>query len=221
MPCKYRNKIFLENGCYHIYNRGVEKRKIFLDEQDYKTFLFLLKFYLHETTKNHPITGETISNEKCLIGKVDLFSYCLMPNHFHLEVKQYIPNGISKLMKYICSNYSTYFNKKYQRIGPLFQGIYKAILIEYESYLLQLSKYIHLNPVAAKISINPKYYRYSSYLDYLGLRHTSWIKTDLLLSYFRSGKDLFTRDILSYESFVENDKEASLEILYKLTIDEE
>lgn len=109
-----------------------------------------------------------------------------------------------------------YFNKKYERIGPLFQGIYKAVTIDNENYLLHLSRYIHLNPgdlpaedqplTRGQPLQHPRNYEWSSYPEYIGKRKTEWVKPDLILSYFKSEKtkDESVKDFNTYKSFVEN-----------------
>jgi putative transposase len=163
---------------YHIYNRGVEKRKIFLDKEDYFHFLKLLyncnsekSIILRNISKSF-IRGKTI---------VDIGAYCLMPNHFHLLCYEKIGGGISTFMKKLLTAYAMYFNKKYERTGVLFQGRYKSKHSNTEKYLKYLYAYIHLNPAKLK---DPKWkeqtiskkqdlldfvkkYPYSSFYEYL------------------------------------------------------
>lgn len=209
-------KIYLEGGYYHLYNRGVEKRDIFLDEQDYKVFLHFLKQYLSPSelpvfsstgpTGVTPVRSRPI---KSVYGFVKLLAYSLMPNHFHLLVKQENKDGITQLMNRIGTNYGMYFNKHYERVGPLFQGVYKAVLVESEEQLLHLSRYIHLNPFELENKSFDRLvdYPYSSYGDYLGIRDTKWISPAEILSYFKTRKRVGKVDYFSYQSFVEDYKE--------------
>ena len=215
MPRKNSLKTYVEDGYYHLYNRGVEKRDIFLDDRDYKVFLHFLKQYLCPLAPKgtfFSLTGATPVRPrpiKTIHGEIDLIAFCLMPNHFHLLVKQKTKDGITKLMNRIGTNYAMFFNKRYERVGPLFQGVYKAVLVESDEQLLHLSRYIHLNPLEVE-NRNFKTlieYPYSSYGDYLGNRKTDWIKTGEILSNFRSMKRTGSVDYLSYQSFVENYKE--------------
>lgn len=214
MPRKNSLKIYVENGYYHLYNRGVEKRDIFLDDRDYKVFLYFLKQYLSlpppdgvflQPTGVTPVRLRPI---KTLHKIVKLLVYCLMPNHFHLLVKQRTKEGIAQLMNRIGTNYVMYFNKRYERVGPLFQGVYKAVMVESEEQLLHLSRYIHLNPFEIENKDFKKLidYPYSSYGDYLGERKTIWIKSQEILSYFKTDKKSGLADYLSYQSFVEDYK---------------
>jgi len=205
MPQKNSIKAYLEGGYYHIYNRGVENREIFLDDRDYKVFLYYLKQYLapiEETIFIGKIQHTNLSSE------IDLLSFCLMPNHFHLQIKQKNKDGITKLMRRLLTNYAMYFNKRYQRNGTLFQGIYKAVLINSDSQLLHLSRYIHLNPYELEKRSFKKLvdYPYSSYGDYLGVRKSSWVKPQEILSFFKNARRSDLKDILSYQSFVEDYK---------------
>ena len=224
MPSKNIIKDYIEDGYYHIYNRGVEKRTIFLDEQDCIVFLHYLKLYLSpiEELKQLDLPGLRIAKfiRLNLSAEIDLLAFALMPNHIHLQIKQKTTDGIVKLMKRLATAYVMYFNKKYLRVGSLFQNTYKATLIETDEYLLHLYRYIHLNP--AKIThkiINFK--EFSSYPYYLGQKQASWIKPQEILSYFRSAQRKDLKDILSYQSFVENYKESSAEILGPLILEED
>ncbi len=227
MPARNVVKIYFENGFYHVYNRGVEKREIFIDKQDYVVFLGILNKYLTPTPPaNNPTQiGPLILNT--LHHEIDLLAYCLMPNHFHMILQQKKVDSMTKLLQRVATSYSIYFNKKYQRVGSLFQGVYKAATIDNENYLLHLSRYIHLNPLEL-LKVSPSEgetfggYRWSSYLEYVRKRKTDWVKTDLILSYFSSAKetDKNFKDLNSYQSFVENYPDEPSEILGNLTLDQ-
>lgn len=223
VPAKNILKEYLENGYYHLYNRGVEKRDIFLDKQDCTVFLHYLKMYLSpvEELKKISIPNTRINRfiPLNLSRELDLLSFSLMPNHFHLQVKQYTKDAITKFMRRLLTGYVVYFNKKYQRVGPLFQNRYKAILIDNESFLLHLSRYIHLNPLNTQSTIN--FLSFSSYPYYLGKKQASWMKPQEILDYFKSSLRKDIKDLLSYESFVQDYKEDSKEILGNLTLEED
>jgi putative transposase len=220
MPAKNSRKLYVNNGYYHIYNRGVEKRIIFLDQQDYSVFLSYLKEYL--LPKDEKELYQRLSDpnlyykEKDKILKrlrlnnfdqeISLLAYCLMPNHFHFFVKQENIGAIDKFMNSLGTRYTMYFNRKYERVGSLYQGVYRAVLVENESQFLHLSRYIHKQ--AIDLGNQP-----SSYPDYTGIRKKLWVKAEEILSYFSK-----TNPSLSYEKFVaEFDK---TEILTNLTLDE-
>ena len=126
--------------------RGINKQDIFLDEHDMKKFLKELK------------------RTKELYG-YELYSYCLMPNHVHLQIKD-LKNCLGKIMQSLAISYSTYFNLKYERVGHLFQNRYLSKTVETERYLLELQRYVHQNPEKAGICKTEEY-RWSSYQDYI------------------------------------------------------
>ncbi|KKU88444.1 MAG: hypothetical protein UY16_C0007G0025 [Candidatus Gottesmanbacteria bacterium GW2011_GWA2_47_9] len=199
MPAKNELKLYIVSGYYHLYNRGVDKRLIFLDEQDYAVFLRTIKDALSPLPPPDPTRINSVLR-KNLFNKVDLLCFVLMPNHFHLFVYQSIQNGIETFMRSIITRYVKYFNKKYERGGHLFQGRYKAIMVENEPYFLHLSRYIHRNPMP-----NFKDYPYSSYPYYLGKKHADWLKIEPIHSFFGTlQRGIFSR-ISSYQHFVEDE----------------
>lgn len=223
MPAKNSLKNYVEQGHYHIYNRGVEKRDIFLDKQDCIVFLFYLKIYLSPVEELKKLSYEIPRLNRFLklnlSSEINLLSFSLMPNHFHLQLLQLSIDGIIKLMRRLATSYVMYFNDKYRRVGGLFQGRYKAVLVDSDEFLLHLSRYIHLNPM--KISSPINFLEFSSYPYYLGEKQASWIKPQEILGYFKSSKNRYPKDIFSYQSFVEDFKESSVEILKGLILEEE
>lgn len=219
MPSKNIVKTYVEGGHYHIYNRGVEKREIFLDEYDCKVFLYYLKMYLSPVEKLldelEPGARAQRFIPQNLSKEVDLLSFALMPNHIHLQIKQNTKYGIIKFMRRLITSYVMYFNKKYKRIGPLFQNAYKAVFIESDFQLLHLSRYIHLNSFDVRSKIN--FSDFSSYPYYLSNKEASWLKPQEILNYFKEAKNLGS--INSYKSFVENYKD-DLEKIEGLTLEE-
>ena len=173
-----RREPIVINEYYHVYNRGVEKRKIFLDREDYFHFLKLL--YICNSKKSIILRniGKYFDRGEII---VNIGAYCLMPNHFHLLCKEKIENGTSTFMKKLLTAYVMYFNKKYKRTGVLFQGRFKSEYINTDNYLKYLYAYIHLNPVKIKEprwkelkNYNPKRllfyvkeYPYSSLYEYI------------------------------------------------------
>ncbi|NDK10418.1 hypothetical protein GW846_06620 [Candidatus Gracilibacteria bacterium] len=221
MPSKNIVKIYIKDGIYHVYNRGVEERVVFLDEQDYKVFLYYLKSYLSppELIKNLPNlpTGLKRNIPKISLYKeIKLFCYCLMPNHFHLMIKQLTDRAIVEFMRRLTNAYTRYFNEKYKRVGGLFQGTYKAVLVKKEDYFLHLSRYIHINILKLSQNCKDKFkklreYPYSSYQDYLGKKNTCWIYKDEMVEYFKDKK--------SYQDFVEDYAVDSEQILGDLILE--
>ena len=227
MPQRNSIKTYVKNGFYHIYNRGVEKRIIFKNTQDYKVFLKYLKECLslpqNKEKLNTIFTLKGASfkgvprQPKNYYKNIFLEAYCLMPNHFHLLIKQLDQKSIEGFMRSLATRYSMYFNKKYNRVGKLFQGRYKAVLITDDSYLLHLSRYIHLNPLECTDNLVGAY---SSYADYLGLRKTKWIKPKIILNYFNYKLAPEFKKFNSYKGFVEKYKVDSADILGRLTLED-
>lgn len=221
MPPKNSLKTFTEGGYYHIYNRGVAKQDIFLSPQDYTVFLRFLKEYLLPV--NHPDLKalQTLSPRRYPVNcheNVKLLAYCLMPNHFHLLAKNTTQKGIEKFMRALGTNYSMYFNKTYNRVGHLYQGTYKAVLVEKDEQLLYLSKYIHKNPEKLSPRESPLYeYSYSSYPNYLNKRKQDWLHTDEILPFF---SEEFPS--LSYRAFIEEQEQgASFQNISSLVLEED
>lgn len=183
-----RNLNISINEFYHIYNRGNDKREIFRNEIDYVRFQTLL--YLCNNIKSIHIgdyINASVSIKKLLSlareeTLVDIGAYCLMPNHFHLLIKEKIGGGTSLFMQKLSTAYTMYYNKKYNKTGSLFGGRFKAKHLDSDQYLKYQYSYIHLNPVSIidggwkkKKIIDVKKaknflmsYNYSSYKDYLG-----------------------------------------------------
>lgn len=227
MPAKNVVKIYAADSIYHIYNRGVEKRKIFLDDRDYAVFLRILKDALSpqpDLRKNvitDNLQGATLQvwrrKAKNFSATIELLAFVLMPNHFHLLVKQKSERAIKEFMQSIATRYSLYFNKKYKRVGPLFQNIYKAVLVNEEPYLLHLTRYIHLNPSEYTSDLIGAY---SSYAYYLGQIHAEWVKPEFILSFFKSGTIPILNKVNSYQDFVEGFAQNSEEYLGNLTLED-
>lgn len=195
------NPSFVTGSYYHIYNRGVEKRDIFLDRWDYLRFLETLDYYRKEpqSMKLSDFRRGMIKLRKIeqQIDIVRFFCYSLIPNHFHLLLQQLKEGGITRFMRKVLDSYTRYFNTKYERVGPLYQGSFKARIIENDEYLLQLSKYIHRNSFPLKMW-EGKVYPYSSYNYYLSKQSHPFCDKEFILSYF-SKNNLK----LGYKEFVE------------------
>jgi len=207
-----RKTIFYENGFYHVYNRGVEKRDIFLDEKDYQSFLGIIKAYLKPEKPKRDKTilqGRALERIKRhnLAEELSLVAYCLMPNHFHFLLQQRTKDAIRNFMQKLGTAYSMYFNARYERVGGLFQGRYQAKEVTSDEYLLHLTRYIHRNPVEARIVKveNLNKYKWGSYPNYLGLVEDTWVKQKAILDYFSSVDSQG-----DYRIFVEFDSEENL-----------
>jgi len=156
-----KNRIEFPGAFYHVLARGNNKQKIFKDEEDYKVYILRIKRY-HERYK------------------FILFAYVLMPNHIHLLI-QTGKTPLSKVMQGLQQSHTYYFHRKYKTVGHLFQGRYMAILCQRDAYLLELVRYIHLNPVRSGLVSNPEDYPWSSHWIYLGYLGQPYVEKDLVL----------------------------------------
>ncbi len=236
MPAKNRLKTYVPESYYHLYNRGVQKQRVFRDSQDYSVFLSYLKTYLEPKdldALNHCMLDQEVSYKvrdqarqllrmNNFSDQISLLCYSLMPNHFHFLLYQKGESDIDFFMNSLGTRYSMYMNKKYKFVGPLFQSVYKGVLIDTDEQLLYTTRYIHRNiidlpqyKILASKGQAFRGYLPSSYLEYLGLRKTKWVHPEIVLSYFSKRRGM------TYESFVEeSDDELSQRIIYEKTIDD-
>lgn len=180
---------------YHIYNRGVAYQSVFTNKRDYQRFILALHYYqfknipirlskflqIPEEDRTTMFQDITDMNNRI----VDVTTYCLMPNHFHLLLKQNTEDGISRFLRLTINSYARYFNIKYKRVGPLFQGMFKVVRVETEEQLLHLSRYIHLNPLVSFVVQEKDFisYPWSSLQEYI--THTPTITDPTpILSHF-------------------------------------
>ena len=193
-----RPREFEIGGVYHIVNRGVEKRKIFLKSQDYNRFILALEFLNEKENFNlwNLVTRaeqarsdlttfkEHLDNQRRKPQRpiIELLAFTLMPNHFHLIIREIMEGGIPLFMQKLCSGYVTYFNKQCNRVGPLFQSRYKSIRIKEDIHLATVFAYVHTNPAeliepgwkdfrVKNLKATMRYlesYKWSSYQDYIG-----------------------------------------------------
>ena len=165
---------------YHIMFRGLNKQNIFSEDKDYLKFMDILA-----TTKE----------------KTDLqiYAYCLMPNHVHLFVREAKTGDISNIMKKMLSHYAGWYNFKYKRTGHLFANRYKSIPVEDDSYFLTLARYIHQNPVKAKLSENMQAYKYSSYSDYIK-NQVGITDSDFLLGLLSEDRNSAVKEFIQFSN---------------------
>ncbi|MFH1423480.1 MAG: transposase [Candidatus Nealsonbacteria bacterium] len=185
---------FSNNQYYHVYNRGVDKRDIFIDEKDYQKFLRNLKDF---NNKSYYEQRARVIEEKKELSSflegfekvVEVIAYSLAPNHFHLILKQLVDGGVSNFMHKTGTSFTNYFNKKYNRSGSLFQGTYKVIQIQNDNYLLWLSGYINGNIEIHKIE-PAEFYKWASFKNFLnGERDGILGDIDIILSQFKDRQD--------------------------------
>jgi putative transposase len=233
----------IETGeLYHIYNRGVEKRDVFLDDGDHLRFIHHL---YHLNTQNKPphlssvLTNLSDANKE--VGPprftrraqsrdplVDIIAYVLMPNHYHLLLSQRVDRGISQFMQRLGTGYTMFFNEKYERSGALFQGKYKYKKISTDRHFLYIPHYIHMNPIPLLHDARMKQggptslfdklveYRWSSLRDYIGIRNFPSVITPTRIIDSYGGIHAYSDDL---RSFVETKRKLPISDISDIAID--
>ena len=196
------------NEIYHIFNRTVANEPLFTNVKEYKIFVKTIEYYSYVNTpfrfshylklnnKEKQALLNTLYQNKKL---VEIYSYCLMPNHYHLLVKQLVDKGISNYMRFSQNSYAKYLNLKKKRNGAVFQSPFKAVRIETGEQFMHVARYIHLNPFTGFVidSLDKlKDYEWSSYKDYLGKRASKFLVTNYLKSFYKNNNE--------FEQFVLN-----------------
>jgi REP element-mobilizing transposase RayT len=177
MPC--RSVKFKAGAYYHLYNRGNNFQPIFFERENYLYFLRQLRKHL-------------------TVEAAEIIAYCLMPNHYHLLV--YLKtDDLSDQMQPFALAYTKAINKRYGRVGSLFQGHFKAIHVDRDEYLLHLSRYIHLNPVAAGLSQHPEDWEFSSFPEFVGLRPGTLPQPAIVLTQF-SSPEAYRQFVTDYQA---------------------
>lgn len=211
-----RKIIFANNEIYHLFNRGIDRRPIFRYKKEYQQFLNLLQYYQFDkvpfrfsrfTTTQR---DERINILKNLFTKtnkrVSIIAFSLMPNHFHLVVRQNTEKGITHFMADISNSYTKYFNAKAKRVGPLLQGLFKAVHVETTEQLIHVGRYVHLNPVVSniiKIS-DLDDYPYTSHKEYVVSYPFQISEPGIILSQFKS--------VTRYKEFINDQVEFGMQL---------
>lgn len=221
----FRKVVLAEDQFYHVFNRAIDRQTIFSTKWECKRALETLKFYrfadlpfklsqllnLPESDRQKIIINLNQNNKKL----VEIIAFCLMPNHFHFLLKQLKENGISKFVANFTNSYTKYFNTKHERRGHLFEGLFKAVLVENNEQLLHLSRYIHLNPVSSFI-IKPdslEKYDWSSLQEYLNISKENLCSKEIVLNNFPSIEEYkkFITNQIKYAQELEKIKHLTLE----------
>ncbi len=168
MPIRHHK--FTSGNYYHIFNRGAGKNLIFFNSENYEYCLRLVTHYSR-------------------IYSIELLAYCLMPNHYHFCLRQCTDISISKFISVLFNAYTQAVNKQLNRQGTLFEGRFKHVWIEQEEYLIHLCRYIHLNPVKARLAAKPEDWLYSNYLDWIGKRNGTLADKAFINYYFPKTDD--------------------------------
>jgi len=202
-----RKTNFANGEYYHIFNRGVDKREVFLETNDYQRFLLSMDLLNDENDglmilwRDYKKTNPRVKLDDFLKlsfrkgSLVEIVAYCLNSNHYHFILKQVSDRGVGRFMHKIGTSYTKYFNMKQKRSGVLFQGRFKSVLIDSNEYLLYLSAYVNKNNFIHGYGKNDSW-PYSSLLDYLGKRSSNIVKKDIILGQFK--------DVVEYEKFLKD-----------------
>jgi len=211
------NQDLIPEQYYHIFNKSIANFTIFNDEREYQRMLYTLQYYQpinQECSLAHFLQSDLVNkiglhfyftkslkNDEKLI---EIIAYCLMPTHIHLIVKQLTDGGISKFMNNSLNSYTRYFNKRHNRLGPLWVGRFKRVLIETDEQLHHVSRYIHLNPTTANLIKKPEDWPYSSYREYVEI-----VNKNLRIT---PGLSTFNMSLSDYKKFVEDQIEYQKEL---------
>jgi len=163
-------RVEIEGGLYHVITRGNNRQTIFTCNDDFQKFLSLLEIQKHKLP-------------------YFLYAYCLMSNHVHLLIERQA-DAIGRIMHRVLTGYSQYYNRRYRKVGHVLQGRHNAILCQSDRYLSELVRYIHLNPVRAKMVRKPEAYEYSSHRQYLGMEAAGMVDVDPVLRHFGARKEV-------------------------------
>lgn len=176
MPGRNIIKPYAQHSFYHLYTRGVDKQTIFKDEHDYTVFLGLLKRYLSASPSKN-LSRHTYVNYG---EQLELLCYALMSNHVHMLIYQHDERTISQFMRSLMTSYSMYFNKRYKRVGPVFQSRYRGVIIDSDSYLYHISRYIHRNPTRWRHS------PHTSIGFVTGEKQADWVRPGRIIELFKN-----------------------------------
>lgn len=220
-----RRTVITPGEIYHVFNRSVGSIPVFLSTREYKRAREVFEFYTYDKpllrfSRFNVLPGE---HKAAFIQRlrespkiIELFAYCLMPNHFHFLVRELVEDGIATFMSNFQNSYAKYFNTKFERSGALFQSMFKAVRIETDEQLLHVSRYIHLNPVTSYLLQSAEElgsFRWSSWSNYNQQNESDIINSDLVISHFKTLRDFrkFNFDQADYQRNLDEIKHLTLE----------
>lgn len=200
---------FVSGQYYHIYNRGVDKRTVFLRYGHYRRFTTTIDTILKTgSATQRPYYNQSLALKSALKSKACIVAYCLMPNHYHFLLKQITDGGITEFMHKLDTSYTKYINLNLHRTGRLFENTFKAKHIENDAMFLHVTRYIHLNPVIARTVPDLELWPWSSYLETIGSRDPGFCTINDILQYFPKATSQ-----KSYKTFVA-DQQAYAQLLH-------
>ncbi|MCX7910861.1 MAG: transposase [Endomicrobia bacterium] len=213
----YRETKFLANSVYHIFTKSIAGYKIFVSEDDFERMIQTLEFYSVE----NPVYKfsdflEIKKKEKVLADIpqkkiIKIIAYCIMPTHIHLVLAPLKDDILSSYMNIVLKSYSKYFNVKYNRKGPLWEGRFKSVLVKTDEQLIHLTRYIHLNPVSAYLVDFPQDWKFSSYREYIEDSYQGICNFSDYIKVHNSWYVDFVNDRISYQRELEKIKNLILE----------
>jgi putative transposase len=207
----YRKIAISTDEVYHLFNRGIGKMPIFTSKHEYLRFLELVEYYRFNGGMSYSHFNRLSNEDKTAYLKernidsnkqVIVYVYCLMPNHFHILLKQLIDNGITQMLSNVQNGYAKYFNLRHDRKGTLFESMFNIVRIESDEQLLHVSRYIHLNPATSFVTrLNElKKYTWSSFSDYLGTDSRDFLDTGLILE-LSGGRSKYRKFVFNQASY--------------------
>lgn len=203
-------KLVFANSCYyHVFNRGLDRRDVFTSSREYLHAKKLVSYYsFHKPPVKYSKYVKLHDSRKVQIQEsltqkaVEVIAYCFMPNHFHFLLRQEVEGGVTEFASNFTNSYTKYFNLRHKRLGPLFQGLFKAVYVESDEQLVHLSRYIHLNPVTSHIIQfgDLSTYPWSSYIEYAGNSKQHIASSQIIRSFFKDQSDYvsFCKDQVGY-----------------------
>jgi len=209
-----RKTPLITDQIYHVFNRSVAGQIIFRNSREYKLFIELVEYYSfsdvrlrfsHYTRLEKNVRIQTLDElYKSSKRLVNVYAFCVMPNHYHILVKQNVDNGISDFIRKLQGSYAHYLNIKTKRAGSVYQSPFKGSLIEYDEQFIHVARYIHINPLTSYLLDKKdklKSYTWNSYRDYIGVDSRKFIKKNKLLNYFNSTQEFidFTLNQVDYQ----------------------
>lgn len=205
---------FAIGGFYHIFNRGVEKRDIFLDDTDRYQLLLALAFYQQVHTPTRLSLADFHLQDRQPPLRFRIHAYCLIDNHFHLLVEQVEEDGVRQGVRHVLDSYARYFNRRRNRVGSLFQGRFRSVPIMTNEQLVHVARYIFLNPYIAGLENRVGAYPWNGYQEYLTEPKAGLCERSMLLSHFQGDVQKlqnFVEDHASYARSLQEIKELVLE----------
>lgn len=210
---------------YHVYNRSVAQQPIFHNKHEYQSFLNCIDYYRFQnppyrfsffTRLNIKDKLTTLKNiYESYERLIDIYAFCIMPNHYHLLLKQLSDNGISNFIRLLQNSYAHYQNTKNKRFGALFQSPFKAVRVETDEQFIHVARYIHLNPLTSYILKEPhelNTFQWNSWKNYISSETESLINKELLLGLIkRKNLEKFTFDQLDYQRTLNKIKHLTFE----------